>query len=152
MNRLFLLLWLVLCHQSSQASVFKCVNAGGKVQYQSAPCDQGRQLAVKAMAPSVPTAAITTKSSKPSAAPLSSPNRACVGKEMRINFTSMPLRATLQVIADYAGHQLVMDPAISGDGAFNYECVPWDAVLQDIASRHKLAVKIQNGAIHASKR
>jgi type IV pilus assembly protein PilQ len=94
---------------------------------------------------------IATTRSMPSSK-ISTEQKKCVGKELRIDFTSMPLKATLQVIADYSGKKLVVDPLVSGDGAFRYECVPWDTVLQDIASKHNLVVKVDKGTIFATRR
>lgn len=76
----------------------------------------------------------------------------CVGKEIRISFTNMPLKATLQLLADFSGNKLSADSSVSGSGAFSYDCVPWDAVLQDIAARHKLVVKVEGGTIFAKAR
>lgn len=78
--------------------------------------------------------------------------RKCVGKEVRINFASMSVRATLQVLADFSGNKLAADPSVGGVGAFNYECVPWDAVLQDIAARFNLVIKVESGTIVATRR
>jgi type IV pilus assembly protein PilQ len=78
--------------------------------------------------------------------------RKCVGKELRINFTNMPVKATLQLLADFSGHKLSADSSISGSAAFNYDCVPWDAVLQDIAARHRLDVRVEGGTIFAKAR
>jgi type II secretory pathway component HofQ len=63
----------------------------------------------------------------------------------------MPVKSTLQVIADYAGHALVLDPAISGTGAFNYDCVPWNVILQDIAKNHGLSIRVDNRTIIARR-
>lgn len=141
----FLLLFsLVLAHHASHANVYKCDQADGKVAYQADPCTNGREITNKVSRPppanmAASVASVTGK-------------RQCVGKEIRINFSNMPVRSTLQVLADYSGFKLVADPSVSGSAAFNYECVPWDAILQDVASRHDLVVKIENGAIYARKR
>lgn len=148
MNRLPLLLLLILCHQDSFAAIYKCVHAGGKVEYQSTPCDRGHQATIKASGQASVGANTATK---PNANPQAA-KRECREKEIRINFTAMPVATTLQVIADYAGYKLVADPAISGSGAFNYDCRPWNEVLQDVATKHGLAIKIESGTIFATKR
>jgi type IV pilus assembly protein PilQ len=115
-----------------------------EIEYQSTPCANGRSISGKVAEPYV-----ADPSSRP-AAP--SARKQCVGKELRINFSDMPLKATLQVLADFSGNKLVADPSVSGSGAFSYECTPWDAVLQDIASRHNLIVKVEGGTIFARRR
>lgn len=144
MTRLVLLFILSLCPLSSFAAVYKCELNGGKTEYQSTPCANSRSTSEKV---------VVLETADPSSPPAaSSARRQCVGKELRINFSDMPLKATLQVLADFSGNKLVADASISGSGAFSYECTPWGAVLQDIASRHNLIVKIENGTIFARKR
>lgn len=148
MKHLLFLLFVATFHQSALAAVYKCEYAGGKVEYRSLPCENGRQVS------SISTNSVAPKSetSVSSSSVASREKRVCVGKEVRINFTSMPVKSTLQVLADFSGNKLAADPSISGAGAFNYECVPWETVLQDIASRHSLLVKVENGTIFATKR
>ncbi|SFC71651.1 protein of unknown function [Polaromonas sp. OV174] len=148
MNRLLFLLLLAICQQSSFAAVYKCEREGGKVEYQASPCEKGRETSITTTGPAAPNA----RTSATSRATASNEKRKCVGKELRINFTSMPLKATLQVLADFSGNKLAADSSVSGTGAFSYECVPWDTALQDIASRHNLVVKVENGTIFATKR
>lgn len=144
MNRLILLFILSLCPLSSIAAVYKCELTGGKIEYQSTPCANSHSTSGKVLG---------LNTAEPSSRPAASGARKqCVGKELRINFTDMPLKATLQVLADFSGNKLVVDASISGSGAFSYECIPWDAVLQDIASRHNLIVKLESGTIFARKR
>lgn len=142
MNRLALLFILLLCQKSSFAAVYKCEIDGGKIEYQSTPCANGR---------SIPNKATSTHKIASSSLAAPSEGRQCVGKELKIHFTDMPLRATLQVLADFSGNKLSADSSVSGSGAFNYGCTPWEVVLQDIASRHNLTVRIENGTIFARR-
>jgi hypothetical protein len=152
MNRLLFLLPIIICQQSAFAAAYKCEREGGKVEYQSLPCENGRQVSIITTGPATRSATTSAKVGAPPSAAASDEKRKCVGKELRINFTSMPVKATLQVLADFSGNKLAADSSVSGSGAFNYECVPWDTVLQDIASRHNLVVKVENGSIFATKR
>jgi hypothetical protein len=144
MNRLLLLCLLALVQHSAFGAVYKCDKGGGKIEYQDAPCPNGSD--------------ITRKVSQPGPAAASSPDAAFGGKtcggegKLDISFSAMPIRATLAVLADYSGNRLVADPAITGSAAFNYECVPWADVLKDIATRHELIVRVENGTIFARKK
>ena len=144
MNRLVLIFILTLFHPSTFAAVYKCELGGGKIEYQATPCTNKQAISSKLSQPA-------TSTSAPGTATLGE-RKKCVGKELRINFTDMPVRATLQVLADFSGNKLVADPSVSGSAAFSYECVPWDTVLQDIASRHNLIVKVENGTIYSRRR
>lgn len=152
MNRLLFLILITICQQSAFAAVYKCERAGGKVEYQSSPCEKGREVLITTTGPATPSATTSVKASTPPSTAASGEKRKCVGKELRINFTSMPVKATLQVLADFSGNKLAADSSVSGSGSFNYECVPWDTVLQDVASRHNLVVKVENGSMTATKR
>lgn len=148
MNRFLLLFALAAASQWCFAAVYKCVQADGRVQYQATACQQGSQAAIR------PSGATTTPPAAPAArtgdnAPVT--KRQCVDKEIRISFPNMLLKSTLQVIADYSGHTLVLDPAISGSGAFLYDCVPWPAILQDIAKNHGLTIRVENRSIVARR-
>jgi hypothetical protein len=112
------------------------------------PCETGRTKSITTPAPVAPTAPLGATAS--AAAP--SEKRPCVGKELQINFSSMPVKTTLHVLADFSGHKLVVDPSISEVGAFKYGCTPWDSVLQDIATRYNLVVKVEGGTIFVTKR
>lgn len=148
MNRLLFLLALAAAPQWCLAAVYKCVQADGRVQYQATPCQQGSQAAIRPSgATTIPPAAPAGRSGDN--APAS--KRQCVDKEIRISFHNMPVKSTLQVIADYAGHTLVLDPAITGSGAFQYDCVPWPAILQDIAKNHGLTIRVENRSIVARR-
>ncbi|NDP47756.1 MAG: DUF4124 domain-containing protein [Sulfuriferula multivorans] len=144
MNRLAILFILALFQPSAFAAVYKCEINGGKIEYQATPCANKQATSSKLAQPA-------PSSSAPGTTP-SGERKQCVGKELRINFTDMPVRATLQVLADFSGNKLAADASVNGSGAFSYECVPWDTVLQDIASRHNLIVKVENGTIFSRKR
>lgn len=142
MNRFsLLLLLLALAQSTSFAAVYKC-EQDGKIGYQASPCANGGELSSKLSPP------VTARSSTGIGA---SKERKCVGKELRINFRDVPLKTALNLLADFSGYKLVADPSISESAAFSYDCVAWDTVLQDIAARHKLVVKIENGTIFARK-
>lgn len=156
MKRLFFLILLGLCQPVAWAAVYKCENAEGKLEYQGMPCDKGSSMNIR---PGTAAPAATTKASDPVAPQAPTPGtgrqvgeRKCVGKELRINFTNMPVMTTLQVLADFSGHRLEADPAITGGGAFQYDCLPWDTVLQDVAARYKLSAKVAGGVISVTKR
>ena len=144
MNRLVLLVLTLLFQQTASAAIYKCERAG-KVEYQATPCMEGKDISSKVAQPA-PAA------TSPAAGATAPKEKKCVGKEVRIQFTDMPLKSTLQVLADFSGNKLVVDPAVKGGGAFSYDCVAWDTVLRDIASRHGLAISVESGTIFARKK
>ena len=144
MNRFLLFCLLAWCAQGAQGAVYKCDQGGGKIGYQETPCPNGSDITNK-VSPPAPAA------SAPAAATFG--GKKCTGDgNIDVSFSSMPIRATLSVLADYSGNKLVADPAIVGSAAFNYECVPWTDVLKDVAARHDLIVRVENGTIFARKK
>lgn len=142
MRRFLLLLLLALTQHCAFATVYKC-EQDGKVAYQASPCTNGSDISHKVNQPAPPVATASNPVQK---------QRRCVGKELKISFRDMPIRTTLAVLGDFAGHKLVVDPSITGSAPFHYPCTDWDVVLQDIAKRHHLTVKVENGTVTASKR
>lgn len=144
MRTIILLLMSALLPQLALADTHKCIQAG-KTSYQEEPCGDGKEITpnalinqpIQSQAPAVTgSAPVRTK---------------CVGDEMSINFHSMPIVTTLKVVADYSGNRLQADSTITGSAPFRYICTPWREVLKDIASRHALSIRVENGSILATK-
>jgi hypothetical protein len=134
-----LLIVIALFHQNSFATVYKCKTEAGKIEYQASPCAGASNLTQSTL-PSVPVPSSQTVTS-------SGGKKKCTGNEMSIDFSNMPLSATLQVIADFSGNKLSVVPSIGGSGPFHYVCVPWDSVLKDIASKYNLSIVVESGTI-----
>lgn len=137
MSRIALTLLLTLLSQIACAQVYKCVQANGKTAYQSTECEDLRDAtSAKLNQPTTSAAAQNT----------------CSNEKLSLNFNDIPLRTILQVIADFSGHKVRDDPSLSGSSAFHYPSTPWCEVLQDIAKRHNLNIRVENRNILISKR
>jgi type II secretory pathway component HofQ len=79
------------------------------------------------------------------------PTRQYVGDKLTLNFTSVELSALFAIFANHSGNRLSIDPAIKGTIAAQYFDVPWDQAMYDIAARHRLSVKVENGTIYVKK-
>lgn len=139
MIRLLFFAVAVLFAQTSFAATYKCVLADGKVTYQATPCPSASGGSQSILSRSSPA---HSQSAEPSL------KKKCTGKEISIDFYSMPLANTLQVIADASGNRLSFSPRIDVSGAFHYVCVPWDTILGDIAAKYKLSTRIESGTIY----
>jgi hypothetical protein len=145
MIRLMFFAVLVIFQQTSFAAVYKCGLPDGKVAYQATPCHDDTRGAANNMLPAPPPT-----SSQPTAP--GTEKKRCVGKEMSIDFTSMPLFTTLAVIADASGNKLSFSPRVDVSGAFHYVCVPWDTILSDIAAKYNLSTRVEGGTIYVRPR
>lgn len=142
MKRLVFLFLLALFHQSSFGAIYKC-EQNGKVEYQATQCSKGNDITKKIK----PLPAVT-----PVSEAMPSSTKKCQGKEMSLNFPDITIFTTLHVIADFSGNKLVADPFVGGSGAFYYQCTPWTVVLEDIANKYNLIIKVENGTIFARNR
>ena len=69
-----------------------------------------------------------------------------------MDLPNTPLRVVLQVSADFAGYNLVMDPSIKDEGSFNYQRQPASRVLADLARRYGLVVTTTEQTITVKRR
>jgi len=74
------------------------------------------------------------------------------GELISLNFSSVELAKLFAIFADVSKYRLSFDPAANATVAVQYFDTPWDQAMYDIAARHHLAVKIQNGTIYVRKR
>jgi hypothetical protein len=139
---------LIFCtwQTRSEAAVYKC-EVGGKTAYQATPCPTGPSTTIATPAP-VPAPADQTPgkaASRQSEAP-------CQGDALSLNFQTTPLPMVLQVIADFAGRRAQIDPGVTGNPPIQYRCTPWRTVLQDIAQRQHLDIRIEDKLIFVRPR
>lgn len=144
MARFAFVLLLFVFHGSSFAGVYKCMHADGKIEYQAAPCATGQELPVKTPMPS-------TQEIKLSPAKSQATNP-CGDKGVQIKFERLAVISMLGLLADLSGSKLQADASIVDYGAFDYQCVPLMAVLQNVALRYNLDVRVENGTIFARRR
>jgi hypothetical protein len=133
---------LLVFGQTSFAAASKCVAPDGKVAYQATPCSNASGQSQKVLSAPPPSSSQSTVSGQT--------KKKCpgTGKEMSIDFQSMPLFTTLKDIADASGNKLSFSPRIDVSGAFHYVCVPWDVILKDIAAKYNLSTKVEAGTIY----
>ena len=124
---------LICMTAPSWAGIYKCEVDGKKAEYQSTPCATGKSVALK-----VAPAPASSMLRSPADASPSAPSR--LDDHLSVDLPNTPLRVVLQVVADFVGYTLVMDPSVTGEGSFNYQRQPARMVLADLARRHGLAV------------
>jgi len=70
----------------------------------------------------------------------------CQGEPLSLNFQDVEVRSVLQVLADYAGVNLVASDAVQGSVTLRLEDVPWDQAL-DLVLRSKGLARRQEGNV-----
>ncbi|MFV3287513.1 type IV pilus secretin PilQ [Pseudomonas sp. NY11955] len=68
------------------------------------------------------------------------------GEPLSLNFQDVEVRAVLQVLADYAGVNLVASDAVQGSVTLRLQDVPWDQAL-DLVLRSKGLARRQEGSV-----
>ncbi|WP_200626471.1 type IV pilus secretin PilQ [Pseudomonas sp. LAM2023] len=68
------------------------------------------------------------------------------GEPLSLNFQDVEVRAVLQVLADYAGVNLVASDAVQGNVTLRLQDVPWDQAL-DLVLRSKGLARRQEGNV-----
>lgn len=63
------------------------------------------------------------------------------GKELTLNFQSIPVRSVLQILADFTGKNIVVSGSVNGDITLRLHDVPWDEALDIILRTQGLAMR-----------
>lgn len=136
---IFLCAILLFVPQVALAAVYKCAQSDGRIAYQASPCPDERgssRLELReAPAKSSPSGAVRGKGMGDQ-------------KPINIDFSDMPLYTVLHMLADVSGNKLSYSPGFNISGKFVYNHQTWDVILEDIAKRYHLIVKVEDGTIH----
>lgn len=62
------------------------------------------------------------------------------GKRLTLNFQKIPVRAVLQILADFTGKNIVVSGGVTGDITLRLHNVPWDEALAIILNSQGLAM------------
>ncbi len=67
------------------------------------------------------------------------------------NFDNLKVMIAFKVIADFAKLKKDIDPSIDFSTAMTFQCIPWQEVVQILANKYNLTMKIEKGVLHVSK-
>lgn len=69
------------------------------------------------------------------------------GKRLTLNFQSIPVRAVLQILADFTGKNMVVSGAVTGNITLRLHDVPWDEALAIILQTQGLEMHKQGDVL-----
>ena len=69
------------------------------------------------------------------------------GETLSLNFQRIPVRAALQVIADFTGFNIITSDSVSGDLSLRLNDVPWDQALDLILQTKNLGMRQKGNVI-----
>lgn len=69
------------------------------------------------------------------------------GKPLVLNFQDVPIKSVLKIIADFAGKNMVVSDAVSGNISLRLKAMPWDEALALILQGNGLSQRQQGSVI-----
>ncbi|MCP4010997.1 MAG: type IV pilus secretin PilQ [Proteobacteria bacterium] len=72
------------------------------------------------------------------------------GETLSLNFQRIPVRAALQVIADFTGFNIITSDSVSGDLSLRLNDVPWDQALDLILQTKNLGMRQRGNVIRVA--
>jgi hypothetical protein len=79
-------------------------------------------------------------------------NAECAKDALTFNFSSIKVIEAYAILADFAGLKPEVDHSLQQSEPMKFVCVPWRVVAQDLADRHNLNLKIENGVMRVTRR
>ncbi len=72
------------------------------------------------------------------------------GETLSLNFQRIPVRAALQVIADFTGFNIITSDSVTGDLSLRLNDVPWDQALELILQTKNLSMRQKGNVIRVA--
>lgn len=82
----------------------------------------------------------------------SNPANACPEGQLQFSFSNLKVIEAFAILADFAKLKPEIDHSLTQAEPMKFGCTPWRVVAQDLADRHNLIVKIENGVMRVSRR
>jgi hypothetical protein len=79
-------------------------------------------------------------------------NAGCPEGQLQFSFSSLRVSEAFSILADAAGLKPDVDRSLTESEAMKFGCTPWRVVAKDLADRHNLSLRIENGVMHVSRR
>jgi len=76
----------------------------------------------------------------------------CPDGQLQFSFSDLKVADAFAILADAAGLKPDIDKSLTQSEPMKFGCTPWRAVAQDLANRHNLSLRIENGVMHVSRK
>jgi hypothetical protein len=83
---------------------------------------------------------------------LSNPALACPDGQLEFSFSKLKVIEAYAILADFARLKPDIDHSLQQAEAMKFGCTPWRVVANDLAERHNLIVRIENGVMRVSRK
>ena len=75
----------------------------------------------------------------------------CKQGELAFAFSNLPAKDAFAIFADFAGLRAQIDQTIVQSEPMNFGCTKWRVAAENLARKHNLRLKIDNGVMHVTK-
>jgi hypothetical protein len=82
----------------------------------------------------------------------SSANAGCPDGQLQFAFSNLKVSQAFAILADFAGLKAEIDPSLTESEPMKFGCTPWRVAAQNLADRHNLSLRIENGSMRVSKK
>ena len=79
-------------------------------------------------------------------------NADCPEGNLQFSFSNLEVRAAFALFADVAGLKADIDSSLTQSEPMKFGCTPWRVAAKDLADRHNLSLRIENGVMHVSRK
>jgi hypothetical protein len=77
---------------------------------------------------------------------------ACPEGELQFNFSNLKVREAFAIFANFSGLRQQVDPSVTESEPMKFGCTPWRVAAQQLADRHHLAMRIENGILYVTRK
>ena len=81
-----------------------------------------------------------------------SANANCPEGQLQFSFSNLKVSEAFAILANVAGLKPDIDHSLTQSEAMKFGCTPWRVVAKDLADRHNLSLRIENGVMHVSRK
>ena len=72
--------------------------------------------------------------------------------QLQFSFSNLKVIEAFAILADFTGLKPEIDRSLTQAEAMKFGCTPWHVVAKDLADRHHLSVRIENGVMYVSRK
>ena len=79
-------------------------------------------------------------------------NANCPDGQLQFSFSNLKVIEAFAILADFAGLKPDIDHSLTQSEPMKFGCTPWQVVAKDLADRHNLSLRIENGSMYVSRK
>ena len=79
-------------------------------------------------------------------------NANCPDGQLQFSFSNLKVSEAFAIFADFAGLRVEIDRSLTQSEPMNFGCTPWRVAAKNLADRHNLSLRIENGSMYVSKK